>query len=68
MLILARPMRLEAATHTGRIEEPRLSHRLQVLVLLQQGGGTTLAATVNAHTGEVLTHTTLQLDACQVLF
>lgn len=39
---------------------------LQVLVLLRQGGGTTLAATVNAHSGELLSQRTLQQDVCQV--
>lgn len=39
---------------------------LQVLVLLRQGGGTTLAATVNAHSGEVFSLRTLQQDVCQV--
>jgi hypothetical protein len=39
---------------------------LQVLVLLRRGGGTTLAATVNAHSGEVLSQHTLQQDVCQV--
>jgi hypothetical protein len=38
----------------------------QVLVLLRQGGGATLAATVNAHSGELLSQRTLQQDVCQV--
>ena len=38
----------------------------QVLVLLRQGDGTTLAATVTAHSGEVLSQRTLQQDVCQV--
>ena len=47
------------------LENPMASRR-QVLVLLRLGGGTTLAATVNAHSGEVLSQRTLQQDVCQV--
>jgi hypothetical protein len=40
---------------------------VQVLVLLRQSDGTTLAATVDAHSGELLTQDTLQQEVCQVL-
>ena len=57
--------RLRSLVHS--VLDCRCGTVLQVLVLLRQGSGATLAATVNAHSGELLSQRTLQQEVCQVL-